>query len=203
VNAKLPPLPLVVAGAVPRTAQAALRRAGARLHHADGTDQALGAALAHDALLVVVAPAFAADGTLAALLDATGRGGDLLVVGARGQPGARCAWRGLARRFRRRARERRRAEAVFAARPGWAAMVQAYRAHLGERMIDLARACCAGDASAALRVVHDVKGTAGGYGFGQLTAASTQAQDHFLLGDTAAGFAASERLMRQAEEALR
>lgn len=200
-----PSPPVVVAGALPRAARQALRRAGARLHAAATADDALGAALAHDALCIVASPALAAEGggALAELLQATGRAGDLLVLAPRGQAAGRCAWRGLARRVRRRARARRQAEAAWAARPGWQAMQQAYRGHLRDRLAALRAALGSADAAQAQAIVHDIKGTAGGYGLGPLGEVARVAQDHFLAGQHAAAFACCAQLLQRAEEALR
>lgn len=198
-------LPVVAVGTLPRAARAALRRAGARMLVAADADGALTAALDHDALLVVCGPGLpAAQGAaLQGLLSATGRAGDLLSLAPGGAAGPRTDRRSLARRLRRRARERRQTEADLAARPGWAEMVAAYRAYLRDCMAGLARAIDTADGPAALVIAHDIKGTAAGYGLGQLTGLSRQAQDHFLDGNPAAGLACCAQLLQRAEEALR
>jgi HPt (histidine-containing phosphotransfer) domain-containing protein len=159
----------------------------------------LDCSLSDDPLLVVLDDRGSDGKTPAAahsrrVLAGLGRAGDLVVWPAPGGSRPRCR-RQLKRHLRRQRRAHQRAREAQAADPAWQALLADYRADLRLRMSELEAAVQSGDTARGLALVHDVKGSAGGYGLGSLTPLAAEAQDAFLAGDVAAAFSFCARLV--------
>ena len=192
------PSVVVMPGGVRRAAtlRALVQRAGLQPILAADADSAFARVLEEDPLLLMLdggAACAEAVRALRELMRSIGRAADVVVCGEQGGRRPRCL-RQLKRRLRCALRAHRRAGLAQAADPAWQALLADYRADLQGRMAELALAVEHGDAARALALVHDVKGSAGGYGFGCLTPLSAAAQDAFMAGDPATAFDHCKRL---------
>ncbi len=178
-------------GRARRTARARLRRAGLRVSVADHADAAAEASLERDYLLVVLAPELeAADGgALPRLLGACGYAGACVPLAAP---------RRLRRLALRRHAERAADEAMLRADPEFAALAAGYADELHAKLDLLGAALRSNDAAGALRLVHDIKGTARPYGWAELSALAAVAQNAFVESRLDDAWAACRALMARA-----